>query len=80
MFGYLIGLVLLVPLADRFSPERLVPVQLAGLAIVLVAAAGAPTAGILVGVFGLVGVASTVVAAAVSVVCDSRRLRFVAAE
>lgn len=46
----------------------------------LVASAGAPTAGILVGVFGLVGVASTVVSAAVSVVCDSRRLRFMAAE
>lgn len=68
MAGYLIGLVLLVPLADRFSPGRLVPIQLAGLAIVLAAAASAPTAGALVGVFGLVGVASTVAAEAVSAV------------
>lgn len=45
MAGYLIGLVLLVSLANRFSPGRLVPIQLAGLAIVLAAVASAPTAG-----------------------------------
>lgn len=68
MAGYLIGLVLLAPLADRFSPGRLVPIQLVGLAIVLAAATSAPTAGVLVGVFGLVEVASPVAAEAVSAV------------
>ncbi|MBI0136180.1 MULTISPECIES: MFS transporter [Bifidobacterium] len=68
MAGYLIVLVLLVPLADRFSSGRLVPIQPTGLAIVPAAAASAPTAGVLIGVFGLVGVASTVAAEAVSVV------------
>lgn len=80
MAGYFIGMVLLVPLANRFSPGRLVPVQLAGLAVVLAAAASAPTAGVLVGVFGLVGVTSKVAAEAVSVVGRLRRLRFVAVE
>lgn len=55
-------------MANRLSLGRLVPIQLAGLVIVLAAAASAPTTGVLVGVFGLVEVTSTVAAGAVSVV------------
>ena len=68
MAGYLAGLALLVPLADRLSPRTLIPVQLLVLAGVLAFAAAAPSPGVLIGCFVVIGGLTTVAAQASAVV------------
>jgi predicted MFS family arabinose efflux permease len=58
--GYAAGLFFLVPLGDLIERKRLIVIQFAVLAAALVAAAVAPTAGLVVAASLLVGVASTV--------------------
>jgi predicted MFS family arabinose efflux permease len=58
--GYAAGLVLLVPLGDRFERRRLILMQLAALALSLAAAALAPGAWWVVAASALVGVTSSV--------------------
>jgi len=58
--GYAAGLFLLVPLGDLIERKRLIVIQFAVLAAALVAAAVAPTAGLVVAASLLVGIASTV--------------------
>jgi predicted MFS family arabinose efflux permease len=59
-FGFAAGLLLLVPLGDRFERRRLILVQLAALTLSLAAAALAPNAWSLVAASALVGAASSV--------------------
>ncbi|WP_314148619.1 MFS transporter [uncultured Leifsonia sp.] len=68
MAGYLAGLALLLPLADRLSPRTIIPVQLLTLAGALVLAAVAPGPGVLIGCFVLIGALTTVAAQASAVV------------
>jgi predicted MFS family arabinose efflux permease len=58
--GYLIGLGLLVPLVDRFSPARVLAAQFGVLACALVASAVVPGAMLLGPAVGLVGACSAV--------------------
>jgi MFS family permease len=58
--GYAAGLFFLVPLGDLIERKRLIVIQFAVLAAALVAAAIAPTAGLVVAASLLVGIASTV--------------------
>ena len=58
--GYAIGLVVVVPLGDRFERRRLVAVQFAVLAFALAAMAVAPTVALLVLASALVGASATV--------------------
>lgn len=62
MVGYLLGLALLVPLADRISPRWLIPGQLAALAASLAAASAAPSTGVLLVCLVFVGATTTVAA------------------
>lgn len=62
MFGYLAGLALLVPLADRVDPRWLISGQLVALAAALTAASAAPNAGLLLICLLLVGATTTVAA------------------
>jgi len=76
IIGYLIGLVLLVPLADRLSPRALIPGQFFALALSLALAAWAPSPDVLIGCFVLIGAATTVAAQSSAVVgkfADARR-------
>lgn len=66
--GYLLGLVLLVPLADRVSARTLVSAQLLVLAGCLGLAAAVPHPTLLTGAFLLVGAASTVAAQSSAIV------------
>jgi predicted MFS family arabinose efflux permease len=68
MAGYLLGLVLLVPLVDRVRPSLLVPAQLAGLAAALGLAAASPRAAALFGCFVAVGAMTTVAAESAALV------------
>lgn len=68
MAGYLVGLALLVPLADRLSPRILIPAQLLALAGVLAVAAVVPGPGTLIGCFLVIGALTTVAAQASAVV------------
>jgi predicted MFS family arabinose efflux permease len=68
MAGYLLGLAFLVPLSDGVSPRALVPVQLLALAGVLTLAAAAPSPGVLIGCFVLIGALTTVAAQASAIV------------
>jgi predicted MFS family arabinose efflux permease len=58
--GYLAGLALLVPLADRFAPRIVLSAQFAALAIALALAAGVDSVWMLSSVLGLIGAGSTV--------------------
>lgn len=58
--GYAIGLVLFVPLGDIVERRRLIVIQFAALAVALVAAAIAPTAGLVALASLFVGVCATV--------------------
>ncbi|WP_321791688.1 MFS transporter [Burkholderia pyrrocinia] len=62
MLGYLVGLALLVPLVDRFSPRTLVPAQMGALALLLACASWSPGPLALDASFLLVGAATTVAA------------------
>jgi len=68
ILGYLIGLVLLVPLVDRLSARALIPGQIFVLACALVLAACAPSPRALIGCFVLIGAASTVAAQSSAIV------------
>ncbi|WP_186012809.1 MFS transporter [Burkholderia gladioli] len=68
MIGYLLGLVLLVPLVDKLSPRTLIPAQMFALASALVLAAWAPCANALIACFVLVGATTTVAAQSSAVV------------
>lgn len=68
MLGYLVGLALLVPLADHVNPRRLIPGQLVALAAALTAASAVPSAGLLLVCLVLVGAATTVTAQASAIV------------
>lgn len=68
MIGYLLGLVLLVPLVDRLSPRALIPGQICALALALTLAACAPSPDTLIGCFVLVGATTTVAAQCSAVV------------
>lgn len=68
MVGYLLGLVLLVPLVDKLSPRALIPGQIFALACALVLAASAPGPEVLIGCFVLVGATTTVAAQSSAVV------------
>ena len=58
--GFAVGLLLLVPLGDRFDRRRLILIQLAALALSLAATAVAPDAWSLVVASALVGATSSV--------------------
>lgn len=62
MLGYMAGLALLVPLADRFSPRALVPAQMGALALLLACASASPGPAVLDFGFFLIGAATTVAA------------------
>ncbi|WP_322066220.1 MFS transporter [Burkholderia ubonensis] len=68
MIGYLLGLVLLVPLVDKLSPRTLIPAQMFALACALVLAAWAPCPNALIACFVLVGATTTVAAQSSAVV------------
>lgn len=68
MLGYLVGLALLVPLADRVSPRVLIPAQLLALSGSLTLAAAAPSPFVLIGSFVAIGAMTTVAAQASAVV------------
>lgn len=68
MLGYLVGLALLVPLVDRFSPRALVPAQMGVLAVLLAGASAAPGPFALDASFLMVGAATTVAAQCSAVV------------
>ncbi|WP_222853535.1 MFS transporter [Fodinicola acaciae] len=68
MAGYLLGLILLVPLVDRVGARTLITSQLLALGAALVAAAAAPGAGTLIGCFVAIGAATTVAAQASAIV------------
>ena len=59
--GYLVGLVMVVPLGDRFDRRRIILVQLAATAIGLLGAAAAPSAWTFLAFSAFFGAASTVV-------------------
>lgn len=58
--GYLVGLALLVPLVDQYSPRSVVSVQFAALAVTLAANAVAGSAWLLGLVVGVIGAGSAV--------------------
>ncbi|VWB26866.1 major facilitator transporter [Burkholderia aenigmatica] len=62
MVGYLLGLLLLVPLVDKLSPRALIPGQMFALACALVLAASAPGPDALIACFVLIGAMTTVAA------------------
>lgn len=62
MLGYVAGLALLVPLADRFSPHALIPAQMGALALLLACASASPGPAALDCSFFLIGAATTVAA------------------
>jgi predicted MFS family arabinose efflux permease len=66
--GYMLGLVVLVPLVDRVRPDLLVPGQLAGLAIALGLAATTTNAPALILCFLAVGATTTVAAQSTALV------------
>lgn len=68
MLGYLLGLVLLLPLVDRVSPRTLISGQMGALAIALALAAVAPNPCVLIACFILVGATTTVAAQCSAVV------------
>jgi predicted MFS family arabinose efflux permease len=68
IIGYLLGLVLLVPLTDKLSPRVLIPGQLFALACALLLAAWAASPEGLIGCFVLVGATTTVAAQSSAVV------------
>ena len=59
--GYLLGLVMVVPLGDRFDRRRIILIQLAATAVGLLGAAAAPSAWTFLVFSALFGAASTVV-------------------
>jgi predicted MFS family arabinose efflux permease len=65
--GCMTGFALLLPLADRLAPNRLVAAQLTALAAALVLAAAAPGAGVLLVAYLCVGAAASVAAQAGSI-------------
>ncbi|AZP17975.1 MFS transporter [Streptomyces aquilus] len=64
LLGCMTGFVLLLPLADRVAPNRLLPAQLTALAAALTLAAAAPGAGVLLAAYLLVGATAGVAAQA----------------
>ncbi|AYR24572.1 MFS transporter [Herbaspirillum rubrisubalbicans] len=68
IIGYLLGLVLLVPLTDKLSPRVLIPGQLFALACALLLAAWAASPEVLIGCFVLIGATTTVAAQSSAVV------------
>jgi predicted MFS family arabinose efflux permease len=68
MGGYLLGLVFLVPLADRVRPSLLIPAQLTGLAAALGLAAASPSPAALLCCFVAVGATTTVAAESTALV------------
>lgn len=68
MIGYLLGLVLLVPLVDKLSPRALISGQIFALACALVLAAWAPGPDALIACFVLIGATTTVAAQSSAVV------------
>ncbi|HDR9199767.1 MFS transporter [Burkholderia vietnamiensis] len=68
MIGYLLGLVLLVPLVDKLSPRTLIPGQIAALACALALAAYAPGPDALIACFVVIGATTTVAAQSSAVV------------
>ncbi|MBN3792952.1 MFS transporter [Burkholderia sp. Ac-20353] len=68
MLGYLVGLALLVPLVDRFSPRTLIPAQMGALALLLACVSQSPGPLALDVGFFLVGAATTVAAQCSAVV------------
>ncbi|MFJ3665294.1 MFS transporter [Streptomyces sp. NPDC090106] len=64
LLGCMTGFVLLLPLADRIPPNRLIPVQLGALAAALCLAAAAPGATVLLVAYLLIGATAGVAAQA----------------
>nr|WP_245695133.1 MFS transporter [Streptomyces antibioticus] len=64
LLGCMTGFVLLLPLADRVAPHRLLAAQLTALAAALTLAAAAPGAGVLLAAYLLVGATAGVAAQA----------------
>ena len=79
--GYITGLVLLVPLGDRFVRRRLIPLMLVGLAGALLLVSASPDAGLLLAASLLAGclsvAAQITVAFAASLASDADRGRIV---
>lgn len=64
LIGCVSGFALLLPLADRLAPHRLIAAQLTALAAALVLAASAPGAGVLLVAYLLIGATASVAAQA----------------
>ncbi|WP_405736838.1 MFS transporter [Streptomyces sp. NBC_00028] len=82
LLGCMTGFVLLLPLADRVAPDRLLAAQLTALAAALVLAAAAPGAGVLLAAYLLIGATAGAAAQAGTIAgrlaAEGRRARAVA--